>query len=334
MISLFQIAMIVLLLLGQAFYAGIETGIISVNRLRLEHLIRRHVRGASTIQYFLKNTDLFLGTTLVGTNLSVVAASVLAASLAVYWMGDVGTLVSGPIMTVIVLVWGEYIPKAWFQSNPSRRSARFAFFLRWSYYLFYPIIMLVLFVTRLLFRSESSSEVAAIPVITRDDIKEMTKDVDATDELKASERAMIHDVFNLTHTPCREIMILRDAIVQVSADTEAFKIVQMAKAKNISRFPVYDGEERRFIGFVNVTDILAEDSREGKTAVSYMRPPQFVSEKLPADELLPRMRRSRQPMALVVNEQEKVVGLVTLENVVEKIVGGLTAMRHGNYQKS
>ena len=131
-VTLLQLLLLLVCLAGTAFFAGVETGLISINRLRLRHLVRHKVPGAEILQDFLKRTDYLLGTTLVGTNLFTVTASVIAASLGARWFGAVGTSISDAFITLILLVVCEYIPKARFQAFPARRTLPFANLLKWS----------------------------------------------------------------------------------------------------------------------------------------------------------------------------------------------------------
>jgi Mg2+/Co2+ transporter CorB len=108
------------------FFAGIETGVISINRLRLRHLVRRKVPGAETIQLFVRNTDLLFGTVLVGNNIACTVASITAVGLATERWGPRGAAAAGVLTTLIILIFCEFFPKAWFQSFPAARCLPFA----------------------------------------------------------------------------------------------------------------------------------------------------------------------------------------------------------------
>lgn len=128
-----EVILMLLCLLGTALYAGLETGVISIHRLRLRHLVRLGNPRAKVLQWFLERPDDLLGTTLVGTNLCMVTASVLGAVVARRLLGSMGSWVSGLVMTIAILLFCEYIPKAWFQARPAVRSMVFAGFLRVSW---------------------------------------------------------------------------------------------------------------------------------------------------------------------------------------------------------
>lgn len=319
--NLFEVILLVIGLIGSALYSGMETGVVSVNRLRLQHLVRRKRPGAAVIQRFLDQPDHLLGTTLAGTNLCNVAVSVTSASMAVQLLGASGLWVASLISTVVLLIFGEYLPKAWFRSNPAYRVIPFARVLQASGYFFYPLSMGVMQLTRILIPGRTGEEERNNPFITREELQFLTKEGESTGALSSEERRMMHGVLDLTRKTCADIMEPRERMVFVNPDTPAERVLELAREKQISRLPIFDESSRTFTGFVHILDVLMVNNRAAKTAKDYARPPQYVAADARADQLLPRMRLSRQPLALVQDERERVIGLVSIEDVLEEIVG-------------
>lgn len=314
-----QIVLIVLGLLMTAFFAGIETGLISINRLRLRHLVRRKVPGANILQSFLQRPDDLLGTTLVGLNIGTTVAAVLLTSIGMHLFGAPGGVAADVVITLLILVLGEYIPKAWFQSFPAMRCLPFARLLDWSRTLLTPLRVPLMGVVKL-FLPRAVVEKAA-PFVTREELFHLATEGQTSGVLTAQEHRMIHSVFELKMKTCREVMTPREKIIHVAADTPVEQLLELVRAKNMSRLPVYDEAKRQFIGIVNSFDVLCDDSPAGKTARAYMRPPQLVTDYTPVDHVLPRMRITRQPVVLVVDERMEVIGLVTLADVLDEILG-------------
>ena len=308
-------------LIGSALYSGMETGVVSVNRLRLQHLVRRKWRGAAIIQRFLDQPDHLLGTTLVGTNLCNVAVSVTSASLAVHMMGASGLWVASLISTVVLLIFGEYLPKAWFRSYPAYRVTPFARALQWSGFVFYPLSMGVMRLARLLIPGRTSEEERRNPFVTREELQYLAREGEKTGELSTEERRMMHGVLDLTHKACADIMVPRDCMVTVVPDTPAERVLEVARERQVSRLPIFDETTRRFTGFVHIMDVLIANHWKGRVARDYARPPQYVDAGSRAYQLLPRMRLTRQPLALVQDNRKDVIGLVSIEDVLEEIVG-------------
>lgn len=307
-------------LIGGAFFAGIETGIVAINRLRLRHLVLRRVRGARLLEKFVQDPDLLLGTTLIGTNLCHVAATVSAAAIGASIAGPRGVAAAGALLTVVVLVGCEYLPKAWFQSFPARRSLPFAPLLYASAWLFAPFRwVLAMIVNRLL--GVLPAKPRPPPLLTREDLLHLASEGESSGILTAEETRMIRGVFELSGLACRDIMVPREKMVTVEHDWPAARVVELARQRRLHRFPVWHRERQTFIGVVHVFDIVRDRNRAGQTVERYARPPQLVGAHVLVDHILPRMRVTRQPMVLVTDERFEVVGLLTLNDVLKEIVG-------------
>ena len=316
-----ELLVLLFCLVGAAFFAGIETGIISINRLRLQHLVRRNVPGAKTIRHFLTHSDLLLGTTLVGTNLLHVVSAVLAASIGQDLGGAAGATAAGVAMLVVTLVCCEYVPKAWFQAAPARRTLPLAHVLRAAAWALLPATFFVNLVVRWLLPRRDAKEVEDKLLVNREELLHLTREGEQSGVLTKHESEMIHGVFELTHKTCDALMTPRDKMAWVPAGATPAEILALARVREFNRLPVYDPVQKAFVGVVHVFDVLADDAPAGKTAADYMRPPQLVASYLPVDHLLPRMRVTRLPLFLVTDDRYEVIGLITLEDVLREVTG-------------
>lgn len=316
-----EILLLLFCLVCGAFFAGMETGIISINRLRLQHLVRRQIRGAATIRHFLTQSDLLLGTTLIGTNLSYVVSAVLAASIGQRLFGAPGAAIAGGLLVVVVLVFCEYIPKAWFQAAPSRRVLPFAGVLRFAAWLLRPFSAVVTTLLRWALPRHDAKHVEDKMLVTREELLHLAREGARSGVLTPHESEMIHGVFDLTHKTCGTLMTPRDKMAHVQVDATPAEILTLARTREFNRLPVFDPVQKTFVGVVHVFDVLADDAPDGKTAADYMRPPQLVAAYLPVDHLLPRMRVTRLPLFLVTDDRYEVIGLITLEDVLREVTG-------------
>lgn len=318
--SALELVIIVFCMTSSFFFSGIETGLISINRLRLRHLVRRKVKGAMTIQQFLNNSDYLLGTTLVGNNIANTVISVVAASIGSRTFGTVGSVLASAFVTIALLVFCEYFPKAWFQSSPAPRGLLFAPVLAWSGRLLRPLSWVFMRIVGILVPAPASTQ-AAQPVITREELLHLTKEVQKDGALTADEVNMIASVMELKTITCGEIMVPRDQIVYVHHDTSVEDLKLVARARPFNQFPVFDRDQKMFVGVVYVMDMLCDPKPEGKRAKDYMRIPQLVDQSVPADHVLPRMRVTRQPVVFVTDGEKGVVGLLPIDHVVSEFVG-------------
>ena len=325
MTQLVQFAVIGLCMLGAAFYAGIETGIISIHRVRLRHFVRRGLSGTRDLQNFLEHPDRLLGTTLVGTNICVVVTSVVAASLAVQWLGaGVGEAVSTVLVSALVLVFCEYLPKSWFRHHPVSRCRRFAGLLRASEVVLRPVSVLVVWLTRWMVPGASGGFAKPMPFVTREDLKILAHEGERDGMLSQRERVMIHRVFELSGKTARDIMTPRAEMETVAKDTPIPEFLDTVRRRGRTRMAVLDPERGRFVGIINFFYVVSTHPlSERSTVADFARPPLFIRDDMPVDDIFPRLRRSRQPMCLVQDSNEEVIGLITSEDILEEIVGEL-----------
>jgi CBS domain containing-hemolysin-like protein len=319
-----QLPVILICMALQAFFSGMETGVISIHRMRLRHSIKQGSRSASILEGFLDNTDRLLGTTLVGTNICVVIISVLAASMAVSLIGQWGETVSTITVSVMMLLFCEYLPKAWFHSRPLERCRRFAPILRTAELALRPVSFAFIGAARFLVRAESGSFLRSDPFITREDIKHLAREGEESGVLSRKERVMIHRVFELSHKPAGQVMVPRADMTVVHSDITIGEFLEIAREAKFTRYPVLDRVNGNFAGIINVFYVLSSrETRADRTVADFMRPPGFVPHSMPADDVLPHLRRSRQPMCLVRDAAGEVAGLITIEDILEEIVGKL-----------
>lgn len=323
MLIALQIVLIIICLIGSAFFSGLETGVISINRMRLRHFVKEGSRRARMLQDLLDPPDRLLGTTLLGTNLCNVMVSVIAASLAFNVSREWGPTVSAVIVTCVLLVFGEYVPKAWFQARPYRRCRPYAKALHISWRVMRPLAFAVTAITRVFLRNGGDVFGRGRHSVNRDELKVLAHDVERGGMLSEEERIMIHSVFELSAKDARQVMVPGDRIVSIVADASVADLCKVARAESYTRIPVRDAADK-LIGIVNMFDVLESNHLDSSDPVSeFMRSPLFIAESTPIDDIFPRLRLSRQSMCFVRNDAGEVTGLLTTEDIVRQIVGEL-----------
>jgi len=309
---------------GEAFFSGIETGLISIHRLRLQHFVRQGSRRALLLQEFLDNPDRLLGTTLAGTNLCMVITSIVSAGLAFDYWGSGGEMLSSAVVTMAVLIFSEYVPKAWFHGKPFERCMFFAPVLGWAARALRTPSAAIIWLSRLLVSGPTRSFTKGSPFLTRDELKLLARQGETDGVLSPAERAMIYRVLELSSKRAADIMVPRERMTFVEQNSSIDAFLKLARGVRFTRFPVYDSAQRRFVGIANVFAVAAAAVQaRGKTVGEFARPPLLVPAHTPADDILPKLRRSRQPMCLIVDERSEVIGLLTVEDILREIVGQL-----------
>ncbi|MDA3798873.1 MAG: hemolysin family protein [Kiritimatiellae bacterium] len=317
---------ILLFLVASAFFSGIETGIISIPLNRVKHLKNEGVKNADLLDMFRSNTDKLLGATLIGNNISVVSATVLASNLMLkLFSGQNKALsesISSVLMTIIILIMCEYTPKAWFSAKPAERCLRLIKPLYVFAIAIYPFSKMILWLTSWIVKGPEKHLAPSALFKSKEELKRLASEGELTGSLSSEETEMIHKVFELSSKEAKDIMIPCEEIVSIAKDASIHEFYEKAKESGFTRFPVYNKKTDDYIGIINVFYVLADKKpMQEKTISEFIRRPLYIPEYMAVDEIFPRLRLYKQPMCLVKDDNDKVIGLITTENILEEIVG-------------
>ncbi len=301
----------------EGFFSGTEMALISCNPIKMKRLAEEG-RGEAAYR-FIENPDRLFGTTLLGTNLCVV----LNSSLITWYLQShhhiSSELYTTLILSPLVLLFGEMLPKAYAQAHPERVSLVMAPPLRFFSKVFSPVSSVILFTARILTPAGNNKDRESL-LVKKDELKILLDHHSEGSDILEEEKQLIKRIFTFGDVRVREAMKPLIEVVALSEDDPVTKAIQLIQSKGFSRLPVYSGNIFRIIGIVSVYDLMQAES--GETEVSqFLRPALFVSEFTHVDDLLKRMQRERQVMAIVVNEHGACVGITTVEDILEELVG-------------
>ncbi|NQT22205.1 MAG: HlyC/CorC family transporter [Candidatus Omnitrophica bacterium] len=318
------LSILILIFIGlNAFFAGSETALTSLNKIKLRHLVESKNNKAIVLNNFLKDESHFLGTTLVGTNISIVISSVLATHLfTVLGMGKNAALVSTIVMTTLILIFGEIIPKAIFRQSSNAISLVMITPLRFFYKILYPIIFIVSSITKIILKPvKAKSAGLTKPFISRDDIEEMLIASKKKEFISGpDEKTLIRRIFKMGVTTVGKIMTPLAGATLVRAEDTTDDLKKIASSSGFSRFPAYEGTVNNIIGIINVYDILFSGG-EDASLKNYIKQSFFISEKERVDRVLHELRKRKKIMAIVIDSEGKSIGLITIEDLLEELVG-------------
>jgi len=319
MISQTKIMILLILILLSGFFSGVETALFSLSRLRVKHLVRKGVKGARAVEKLKDQPQKLLITILVGNNLVNIAASALATSIIYHISQSYAVSITTGIMTLIILVFGEITPKTLATKHSEQISLIVAKPLQFLQTVMSPVIFLFELLTDVLTNITGQKPK---PLVTEDEIETFVTVAEQAGQIKDMEKRMIHRIFRLDDLEAKDIMTPRNQVVAVSADSLIKDIADTFHSEGYARLPVYKENLDHIKGFVHVIDVqksLADKERQSVSGI--MRPIPFVPESKKLDSLLKFFQRSKQHIAIVVNQFGTNVGLVTLEDVLEEIVG-------------
>jgi CBS domain containing-hemolysin-like protein len=335
-------------LLLSAFFSSSETALTSITKLHVKRLSEKENR-VSPLDVWVRDPNRILATLLVGNNVANVGASVLAAFFTEdlfiiagleRWSGLAG-LAAFVGTTTALLIFGEIIPKIYAKHHSERLATRVIQPLNMLYsFPFKPVIAMSLSVSNTVIRLFGGETSKKGPFLTEDDIKILIEVSEKEGVLEEDEREMIHSIIELGDTIVKEVMVPRTDIVRLDVDASIQESLNTVVAAGHSRIPVYDDRIDNIVGILYAKDLLAywqriqKDARQGEkesvlleqmngnfTLRSFLRPPTFVPETKKASEMLKEFQQHRTHMAIVVDEYGGTAGLVTIEDVLEEIVG-------------
>jgi len=306
--------------IGSGFFSGAETAVISASRIKIRHLANLGNRHAKAAEKFLAQPERLLSTALVGTNIFVVLGSILAATYTVSLFDqreNLGLAIATITMTPIMLIFGENLPKTLFYHHANWMVLRIVPILRCFSVAFYPLIQICSLPARTIMLAIGDRGKMKNPFVTREELKLLI--IDGQSVLNVDEQKMISYLFKFGETVARSIMIPLDKVVAIDVKGRVADAVSWIRESGHSRLPLCDGQIEKIVGYVAVQDVLGLD---GSIPLSRVRRPViFVPENKSISELLLHLEQAGQHMAMVVNRYRRVSGLVTLEDIVEEIVG-------------
>jgi putative hemolysin len=307
-----------------AFFSGAETALVSINWIRLDHWLEKGRGSAKVLERFVGDPHRMLGTTLVGTNIAVVMTSSLvswklAGVLSTWPAGTIGILAT-LIATPALLVFGEIIPKVVGRRNSDAITLKIVHPLRFFYYLLAPVILLTTGLAGVVLRPFGVRARRWRSRLTKDQLRMLlTSEGERAGAVDEQETRLISGIFEFSLTSAGEVMVPRTDIVGVSADSTVGDAVDLVRAHGYSRLPVLSEGRDRIEGMVHSRDLLGMPRQESISAL--IRPVPHVPETKTCDDLFRELQARRQHMAAVVDEHGSLAGIVTLEDLLEELVG-------------
>jgi len=310
-----QIAILVILLLLSGFFSSAETALFSISQTRARHLAKEKDRTYQLIKRMKDDPHRLLTTILIGNNVVNVAASAIATALTLKLFANYAVGLATGVMTFLILVFGEVIPKSFATRNNVLIAKLTIFPIYWMSLLFYPVILFLNFIPRI------TGKMSKTPSATEEELITFVEAVEEQGVIKEEEREMIHNVFELDDTSASEIMTPRADMFVVDAN-EPLDFKAIADS-GFTRIPVIDDDIDHVIGILNIKDIFMHQAMSDAPVDvrAIMRPPYFVPENKKLDRMLHQFKARKNHMAIIVDEYGGVSGLITLEDALEELVG-------------
>ena len=316
-----QLLILVVLLILSAFFSSAETALTTVNRIRMRSLAEDGNRKAATVLKILDEQDKMLSAILIGNNIVNLSSSSLATVLATRILGDAGAGIATGILTLCILVFGEISPKNLASVNSEKLSMLYSGII----YNLMRILTPVIFLINLLVRG--FMWILHVDMDRKDDSyteEELRVIMDVSHEegvIESEERKMINNVFDFDDSCAKDIMVPRIDMQFIDVNATYEEVLDAVRTQMYTRMPVYEENTDNVIGILNIKDLILIGRKDNFRVRDYMREAYYTYEFKKTSELFLDMKNNSVPMAIVLDEYGATAGLVTLEDLIEEIVG-------------
>ena len=323
--NILQIGLLVVLLLGSGFFSSSETSLMSLSKIRIRYMEDEGVKGAKLVGSLIEKSSDLLSSILVGNNIVNIAATSVSTSLFINIFGDGGVAIATAVMTVLVLVFGEITPKTIAANSPEKVAVVVSKPISIIMKITKPIVWVFNLLTGIIFKIMGIDNDGVKPFITEEELKAMVNVSHEEGVLEMEEREIINNVFQFGDMQAKEAMIQRLDMVAIDIEDSYDEIIELFKSEKLSRLPVYQESIDDIVGILNIKDIifLSDEEIENFDIKDYVREAFFTYEFKKITQLLEEMKKEKTQMAIVVDEYGGTAGLLTIEDLVEVIVGDI-----------
>lgn len=318
----FLIVMGILILLS-AFFSMSETALIALSKIRLRHLVAKGARNAKLVHALVSRPERLITSILVGNNFVNTAISVIGATIFVYLYGErLGIFLATISITVIILIFGEIIPKIFAVQRSEKVSLAIAHPINFLLMILSPLSQVLNRLGNIIIRIFGGEVKRRSPLITEEEIRLMIEVGKEEGVLVEEERKMLHRIFEFGDTLVNEVMVPKEKIVAIDIDSNAEELLDLLVEEGHARIPAYKGSIDNIVGIIFARDLLYILRNKNLIIIQdLIHPAYLVPAKKRVNELLRDFQKMRIQIAIVVDENNKTLGLVTLEDLIEEIVG-------------
>jgi len=317
------LVLFMILAIASFLFAISETSIIALSRIRLRHMVIKGIKRAQSIQRLSAKMDKFIAAILIGNNFVNIAMSAIVTALCIPVFGfNWGTVIATFITAFFVLVFCEITPKIFAAKHTEKVSLFIAPIMESFVKVLEPLTKLFIWISNILLKAFGIDPAKRSPFITEEEIKLMIEVGKEEGVLSDEERKMLHRIFEFGDTKVSDCMIPRDKIIAVNINTNSDELLNMFVEEGHARLPVYSGTVDNIIGVIYARDLLYILRDKGLFLLQdLIHNPYCVPETMRVNELLRKFQADRIQLAIVVDKYKKTMGLLTLEDLIEEIVG-------------
>lgn len=318
-----EIVGIIVLIVLYALFSGLEIAIVGTRRSKVMRLYRKKIRGSSSLYKLKSNPSRMTSSVNLGNTLVNVASSVLAADVAIKLLGNQGVGIAIGVMTFVILVFGEILPKTYSNIQSEKVALWFSDFLLAFTYVMYPFVLFLEWITKLFLRVVGGYYYPK--PITEEDIKEVVDLGLSEKAIEQEEHELVHRALEFDDKPILDVMTKKKNIFSLDRDSKLSDVFVKIKEKGFSRIPVYSKDPKNIEGVLHIWDIARLPEKEHKITRlgDIARKPLFVYSNEKISDLLMELKKNASHMAIILDENDDLQGIITVEDLLEEIVGDI-----------
>ena len=320
-----KLVLLLIFLFLSSFFSAAETAFMTLNKIHLRNMLDNNIKNAERVKKIFDSPQKLLSTILISNNLVNIGASSIATSLAIKLSGNnAGVLfLSTGIITFFILVFSEITPKHFASQHSEDIALKVAKPILILAYLMTPIVFILNIITNGIIFLLGANPKDKHPVITESELKTIVNVSHEEGVFEVDEREMINNVFEFKSSAAKDVMIPRTDVIAINLETKYDDIIEIFKTEGLSRIPVYRKTIDNIIGILYLKDFMFNADKNNFDLKKYIRQPFFTYEYKPTRELFGIMRVKRIPMAIILDEYGGTSGIITIEDLVEEIVGDI-----------
>ena len=319
--SVIQIVIIIILLMLSAFFSSAETAFTTINRIHIRSLVEDGNKRAKIVADLLENSGKLLSAVLIGNTIVNISASALVTTFVINLFGSAATGIATGLLTVLVLIFGEIAPKTAATIHAEKIALSYARSISLLMFILTPIIIIINKLSKYalkFFRIDSSRKKK---LMTETELRTIVKVGHEDGIIETEERRIINNLFDFGDSQAKDIMIPRIDMTLANVDSTYDEILEIFRSEKYTRIPIFEDTVDNVIGIINVKDLLLFDTRDAFNIRGILREPYFTYEYKNTSELLAELRKTSNNITIVIDEYGSTVGMITLEDLLEEIVG-------------
>ena len=315
-----QVIVLIILLLLSAFFSSAETSLTTVNKIKMRTLAEEGNKRAQLVLDITDDSSKMLSAILIGNNIVNLSASSITTSIA-YNLGGSAVAIATGILTVLILIFGEITPKTMATINSEKMALSYAYPIHVIMMIVKPINFIINILSRIVFFILRVDPNAKINTVTEDELRTMVEMGHEDGAIEEEEREMINNVFDLGDAKAKDVMVPGVHVIFADVESSYDELIENFRENRFTRLPVYEENTDNIIGTVNMKDLLLFDKTKAFNIRDFLREAYFTHEHKNISELLVEMRQASLNIAIVLDEYGETAGIITLEDILEEIVG-------------